>query len=181
MTIKNNLAPESQPWGRDIEKRLSGLEFGNSVALNRNANTNDGVLATLNQLSSQITTLASQQSTLNTAVSDITTLLAAQVKFGQAGGALSNFGVSTSASNIYTRTINIPAGYTQAIVIVFANMTLVNSSGTGKYAYLKANINSTSLAAATEMYSAANDVRAFGSSASTILIGIRVVPRKNIA
>ena len=67
MTVKNNLPPESQPWGRDIEKRLADLEFGNSVALNRNANTNDGVLATLKQLSSQL-------NTLNTTVSHLGSL-----------------------------------------------------------------------------------------------------------
>ena len=142
--MRNNLPPESQPWGRDIEKRLSDLEFGNQVALNRGTNTNDGVLATLRQLSTQIATLVEQQATLSTQQTNITTLLSSQI-FPVVAPTVttSPADLTTTYAIVASTSIPVPSGYTRALVFGIGSMHLTNNGtgGTQLYSYVALNGN----------------------------------------
>lgn len=53
---KNNLPPESQPWGRDVESRIAALELLFGTNGTKNDNTSAGLQASLQQLAGQVVT-----------------------------------------------------------------------------------------------------------------------------
>ena len=74
--MRNNLSPESAPWGREVDRRLSSVE-GTLATLNQDStNAFKSIAASLAQLSSQVSavqTAISQSDTVLTALSRATT------------------------------------------------------------------------------------------------------------
>lgn len=52
--MRNNLSPESAPWGRDIESRIRALEGGSKTLAQDSTNALDTQAATLAQMSQQL-------------------------------------------------------------------------------------------------------------------------------
>lgn len=96
--MRNNLSPESAPWGREVDRRLASVE---------------NTLATLNQDSTNaFKSIASSLAQLSTQVS------AVQDAVSQSGDAIARLntfasGTSVSTTNQYFDSVVIPAGVTQ--------------------------------------------------------------------
>lgn len=67
--------------------------------------------------------------------------LAAPVRAGQATAQQSGFGTTLTDANVAVGTIAIPAGFTQALVMVVVTAGVVNSAPDADYLYLSARIN----------------------------------------
>lgn len=168
---RRNLPPDAEPWGRWVEGLLlaqnqAGEANGQSIN-----NTLRGVNASLQQLGNQIQTLSAQQATLSAQQADITSLLSDQVKFGRAGGYVSNYSFGTDDTVLLSLTIPVPAGYSKAIVFAICNASIV-SDGTGNYYYIKASVNSVTTAQATRNFQDTSGLTVTGSASTAQLSGL---------
>lgn len=97
MAIKRSLPPESQLWGRDIEKRLADMEAqqGNFPALIGSSNSRlSAVLRSQQQLTVQQASLNSQQTLLEQQVA----FLSGQTSYNSSDGALYAYFVSAAST-----------------------------------------------------------------------------------
>lgn len=67
--------------------------------------------------------------------------LVSPTQTGSSGSSGSNFATSTGAAVVATGAITVPAGFTQATVMVIAGAGAVNSTGAADFIYVSASIN----------------------------------------
>lgn len=66
--MRNNLSPESAPWGREVDRRLTSLENTIQTLTQDNTNAFKGISSSLAQLSEQLTTLQATVNQSNNAI-----------------------------------------------------------------------------------------------------------------
>ncbi len=92
---------------------------------------------TVADLTTAQATLATTVSGLSAAVADINTLVGQQVASGFNGATASNFAVSTNATKA-SCDIVVPAGYTRAVVMVTADVSVKNTGASADLLYASA-------------------------------------------
>lgn len=138
----NSLDPNSQPWVREVERRVRGLETARSADLSKQSNSAAGVIATLGKLSDQIAALTEAQARLDTVVGDlaaqqaslaaqvarIDSLINSQVVTGYAPTAVAGpWSIGTTYGTKAMTSIPVPTGYTRAVIYASGSASLVNN------------------------------------------------------
>jgi hypothetical protein len=165
VTPQNNLPPESQPWGRFVEKSISlfnqsltkvSLDIGNTLkGVNAAIKKLSDQVAKLNELtealalqqaqlaaqqaalSAQQAALAEQQADLTDAVNSISVLASNQVT-GLTDSGSSGGAIAISTGGTYgLAEVTVPAGFTRANIIAVSTIT---ASGTSPLVSLQTNI-----------------------------------------
>jgi hypothetical protein len=90
------------------------------------------------------------------------------VTLGSNGQAAAAFAVPTTSTAIVTRTITVPVGYSQAIVMANGTLSAVESSGTPDYLYFTVLINGTGSAEAFSVAGANSGTSLSNSSVRTL-------------
>lgn len=108
---RHGLPPDSQPWSREVEDRISALETDLESLRSFQTNTNKGVSSTLTQMASQINILEETTATLGATVSDIES----RVTVTNRGSTVDTGGLTQDGTTRYfgddiNVTVTVPAG-----------------------------------------------------------------------
>lgn len=143
MSVRRNLPPEAEQWGRDVDKQLSTLsQTVRSNSLDTD-NALKGVTATLGAVSKQIEalqsvteqlvvvtdTLATQQSQLQTAFNQIEALALNQVTGATATASTPQAEDIVAGKTYAVASVTVPSGYTRAVVSAVTTLTASGTSG----------------------------------------------------
>lgn len=82
------------------------------------------------------------------------------------------FGLSPTFSEKVSSTVTVPAGFTRAQVIAYADMTAVNSTAAGEYCFVQVKINGTPPSYTGGTYTPAGQYMYCGSNFATTLTGL---------
>lgn len=108
---RNNLNPQSAPWGREVEQKIEGTERGLSSLRALTENNNKATNATLGALSRQQDSIIATQQRL----ADTSSVIARTSSFTKSGGA------SNGQVTEYETTVDRPAWANFAIVQVITS------------------------------------------------------------
>lgn len=97
--------------------------------------------------------------------------LASPVKPGQVGVTTTNFGMSTTATAKSASSIEVPDGFTSALILATAHVAALNSTGVGEFLYVGAQIGSVTPAYIPHPVAAGSWVAGSGT-ASRIIPGL---------
>lgn len=121
---RNLPGPDAEQWGRVVEERIQNLEFGTVVQDQRVSGENRASASSLEELSRQLQRLADQRAQLEAAI-------LALPRTVQSTTQTSWFGLAAGWNTILTSTITVPAGMTQAKILVIGSAQAVSTTTVG--------------------------------------------------
>lgn len=166
-----NLPPQAEPWGRAVDNQLATISRTNDKQAQDTGNALSAINGTLTRLGEQVseirtiadalvvqqatleaqqaqlqtqqTTLSNQQAQLAQTVSELQTVVNGMISPATQQNATGGFTITGTSTATNVLSFDVPSGYTRALVVAMAGVTVHNTAAIGGYVYSRLSIDGT--------------------------------------